>query len=194
MTTDEIMELTLQSLTTAVEWILVPLIMVGLVVLARSMTTRAEEGERFVSARAGGWAGLVLFLIYFLHALPSFRPPGPDVEVGMSVNIAGTLFGAAVGITILKGLSMLAPDRIVGVVVLLLTFAGLSSFHSYIFLEATNDFFLAAVLGAALGALLYMMAFPQSVEKSEAQVELERPEEIYRTAAPRATSPRAGHS
>jgi hypothetical protein len=188
MTADDIIALTLETVTLAVQWVLVPMIMAGLVVLARSMVARAEEGERLTSARAGAWAGLVLFAIYFAQSLPAFRTPGLGTETGMTINILGIVLGTGLGAALLWGLSVLAPDRIIGVVVLLLTFAGLSSFHSYVFLETRNEFFVAAVLGTALGALFHMMVFPSSVERSE-QADERQAEEVYRVASSRPGPP-----
>lgn len=194
MTADEIAALALEILTITVVWVLIPLIMLGLVILARSMVMRAEEGEQLTAARAGGWAGLVLFFIYFLHSFQAFRAPGPGIEAGMPVDVWGILIGAGIGAFLLWGLSTVAPGRIVGVVVLLLTFAGLTAFHSYIFLEVMSEFFVAGVLGTALGALLHMMVFPRSVEKPADEGQPSASEEIYRTAPSRTGSPQTGRS
>ena len=51
-------------------WLIVPSIMAGLALLGRSIVKRTVEGENKVTAIAGGWAGLVLFVIYFIYKLP----------------------------------------------------------------------------------------------------------------------------
>jgi hypothetical protein len=171
MTADDVFARTLEYITFGVEWVLIPLIMAGLVVVARSMVTRAEEPDRRTSARAGWWAGLLLFVIYFIQALPSFRVPGPAAEGGIALDIVAIVVGAGLGFGILWALSFLSAARVLGFVVLLLTFAGLASLHTYLFLEGRGEWFIAGVLGTALGALLHMIVFPRSLTATEEEGE-----------------------
>lgn len=160
MTADESISLSFEVLTLAVAWILVPLIMGGLVVMARSLVVRAEGPERVTAARAGWWAGLLLFLIYFVHSLPVFRPPDPTVAGTLTLGLGPLVLGVGLGFALLWGLSFLSAARVGGLVVLLLTAAGLGSLHTYIFLDDRGDWLVAGVLGGALGALLHLIVFP----------------------------------
>lgn len=171
MTADDAFARTLEYLTFGVEWVLIPLIMAGLVVVARTMMVRADEPDRRTSARAGWWAGLLLFVIYFIQALPSFRVPGAAAHDGIALDLWAVVVGAVVGFGVLWGLSFLSAARVVGFVVLLLTFAGLASLHTYIFLEGRGEWFIAGVLGTALGALLHMIVFPRSLTEAEEEDE-----------------------
>jgi hypothetical protein len=163
MTTNEIFALTLEIVTITLQWILIPLILVGLIMLGRSLVLRAEEGERRTAARAGWWAGLILFFLFFVHELPAFRAPGPGVESGIGVGVGGVALGTLVGFVVLLALSFLSAARVTGFLVLFLTFAGLASLHSYLFLEDRGDLFVAGTLGMALGGLLHTMVFPGSL-------------------------------
>lgn len=153
----------LEVLTLAVVWILVPLIMVGLVVMARSLLHRSKHEERRTAARAGWWAGMVLFFVYFLAGLPSFRTPVPGEPITLGIGIWPLVIGVALGFAALWATGRFAPNRVIGFVVLLLTFAGLAVFHTYVFIDATTEPFLSVLLGAALGALLHMMVFPDAM-------------------------------
>lgn len=181
MTADRTLALSMEALTIVVAWILVPLIMVGLVVVARTVVTRATDPDRLTAARAGWWAGLLLFLLYFIHTLPDFRPPDPMGTSGLGVHGWGTLLGAAAGFAFLWGLSFLSAARVGGLVVLLLTVAGLASLHTYVFLESRGEWLVGGVLGGALGALLHLVVFPGSLTGSdEAEAEPDDKPALYR--------------
>ena len=160
MTPEDGISLSMEFLTLAVAWGLIPLIMGGLVVVARSLVARAEGAERVTAARAGWWAGLLLFVLYFVHSLPAFRPPDPLSVGTFSLGLWPILLGAVLGFGLLWGLSFLSAARVGGLVVLLLTVAGLGSLHTYIFLEDRGEWLVAGVLGGALGALLHLIVFP----------------------------------
>lgn len=168
MSIDDISRVVLDGFTVGVTWVVVPLIMAGLALLAHSMVLRSGPGDHKTSARAGGWAGLVLFFLYFVDSLGAFRTPGPDVEVGLELHVWAITVAALVSLGVLGGLSFLAPERVVGFVVLILTFSGLTTFHSYLFLESRNELFIGAVLGAVLGTLLHMMVFPATLKSQAA--------------------------
>lgn len=129
-------------------------------VVARSLVARAEGAERVTAARAGWWAGLLLFVLYFVHSLPAFRPPDPLSVGEFTLGLWPILLGAATGFGLLWALSFLSAARVGGLVVLLLTVAGLASLHTYIFLDDRGEWLVAGVLGGALGALLHLIVFP----------------------------------
>ncbi len=163
MTWDQIFDLALETLTIGLQWVAIPLILAGLVLVGRSMVHRARDQEQLTAGRAGWWAGLILFFLFFVHELPAFRPPHTGVEGGVVVDIWGVVAGTALGFAILWGVSFLSAARVVGFLVLFLTFAGLASLHSYLFLETRNQFFIAGTLGMALGGLLHLIVFPGSL-------------------------------
>lgn len=175
MTTDETVALILDILTQTVAWVLVPLIMLGLVVVARTMVLKADDPDRLTAARAGWWAGLLLFLLYFIYALPDFRPPDLTGQGGLSIHVWGTVLGAVAGFAFLWGLSFLSAARVAGLVVLLLTVAGLASLHTYLFLENRGEWLVGGVLGGALGALLHLVVFPGSLTGTGREKEEEPP-------------------
>jgi hypothetical protein len=155
--------LVLELLTLGIAWVLIPLIMGGLVVVARSLVSRAEGEERRTAARAGWWSGLLLFLIYFIHSLPDFGPPDPTAAGTITLGLWPILLGAGMGFALLWGLSFLSAARVGGLVVLLLTAAGLGSLHTYLFLEDRGGWLVAGMLGGSLGALLHLIIFPGSL-------------------------------
>ncbi len=167
MTPEEGLTLTMEFLTLGVAWVLIPIIMGGLVVVAWSLVVRAEGPDRATAARAGWWAGLLLFLLYFLHSLPELRPPDPTAPGSLVVGFWPVVLGAGLGFALLWGLSFLSAARVGGLVVLLLTVAGLSSLHTYLFLEERGEWLVGGVLGGALGALLHLIVFPGSFTREE---------------------------
>jgi len=185
MTVDEILLLTLEVVTLTLQWVLIPLILAGLVLVGRSLVTRTRNEERRTAARAGWWAGLILFFLYFVHQLPAFRPPGPGVESAIQVSVWGVVLGVGLGFLLLWGLSFLSAARVIGFLVLLLTFAGLASLHSYLFLEDRGQAFIGGTLGMALGGLLHTMVFPGSLfktgsdEEEEESLEPQRARRMY---------------
>jgi len=182
MTWDQIIEVALETLTVGLQWVVIPLILAGLVLVAWSMVNRARDEEQLTAGRAGWWAGLILFFLFFVHELPAFRPPAPGVEGGVTVDVWGVVAGTVLGFAVLWGMSFLSAARVVGFLVLFLTFAGLSSLLSYLFLETRNEFFIAGTLGTALGGLLHLIVFPGSllVTKSDKDVDGTRHQEAPR--------------
>lgn len=184
MTWEQVFPLGLEILTILLQWVAIPLILLGLVVVGRSMVNRARDEEQGTAGRAGWWAGLILFFIFFVHELPAFRAPQAGVDGAVVIDIWGVAAGTALGFAILWGVSFLSAARVVGVLVLFLTFAGLSSAHSYLFLESRNAFFIAGTLGMALGGLLHLILFPKSLflsrsdEADEASAR-EEPRRVY---------------
>lgn len=163
MNWDQVFALSLEILTIILQWVAIPLILVGLVVVARSLVNRARDDEQATAGRAGWWAALLLFFIFFVHELPAFRAPQAGVDGGVVIDIWGLAAGTVLGFAILWGVSFLSAARVVGFLVLFLTFAGLSSAHSYLFLESRNEFLIAGTLGMALGGLLHLIVFPKSL-------------------------------
>ncbi|MDP2278075.1 MAG: hypothetical protein Q8K51_07620, partial [Nitrospirota bacterium] len=78
-------------------WIVVPVILGGIFMLGRSIMKNVTDGENRTSARAGFWAGLVLFVIYFVYEIQLFKTPEFIKITTLQINILGVIIGAILG-------------------------------------------------------------------------------------------------
>jgi len=145
-------------------WIVIPVILIGLFFLGRSIINSVALKENKTSAKAGFWGGLVLFVIYFLFEIPLFKTPQFVKIESLRLNIPGVLIGGLFGFFILFILKYVIPTRVVGFVVLFLTFSSTAALYSYIFIQTFNDWLLSSTLGVAFGALLHITVWPRSVQ------------------------------
>jgi len=151
-------------LTFILLWLIIPSIMAGLVLMGRSIVKRAVEGENKVTARAGWWAGLVLFVIYFIYKMPSFQVPEIIIDRTLELNLRGVILGTLVGFVFLWILKICISTRVVGFIILFLVFSGTSFLYSYFFIRTFNDFLLSSTLGIAFGVLLHIIVMPKSIQ------------------------------
>ena len=158
------LQLISQGLTFFLVWIAIPSIMLGISLLARSIMSRIPEGENKVSARAGWWAGLVLFAIYFFYEMPSFHVLEISVQASLRLDILGVLLGSIGGFFLLWVLKCVVSTRVVGFVILFLCFSGFAALYTYFFLSIFNNVLASSVLGIAFGSLIHVVAMPDSVK------------------------------
>ena len=151
-------------LTFILLWLIIPSIMAGLVLMGRSIVKRAVEGENKVTARAGWWAGLVLFVIYFIYKMPSFQVPEIIIDRTLELNLRGVILGTLVGFVLLWILKICISTRVVGFIILFLVFSGTSFLYSYFFIRTFNDILLSSTLGIAFGVLLHIIVMPKSIQ------------------------------
>lgn len=149
----------LDVLVALVIWIAVPSIMIGLVMLGHWASHQTEEGDLRTAARAGFWAGLVCFVIFFAATLRYSGVPTEWVR-NLHVEPLSVLGGLVGGFLLFQALARLLRTRAIGFLVLLLAFSGITALYSYIFLRGFNDAILSASLGVALGLLLHVVVLP----------------------------------
>jgi|SRR3990167_3978452 len=146
-------------------WLIVPVIMVSLVFIGRAIINRTAKGENKTAAEAGFFGGLVLFIIYFIYQLPSFRTSEISVDNIYQSNIWGAFLGMSFGIILLAVLRKILATKMIGFVTMILTFCGMASVFSYFFIRTFNDVLLPAILGIAFAVLLYVVILPKSVHE-----------------------------
>jgi hypothetical protein len=144
-------------------WIIVPIILLGIIVLAGWIVKRTAEGEHRLSVKAGYWAGLIGFVAFVVYEKQSFHLP--EISKAVAIELSLIYFGLAVcfGLFLLHILKLFIPTRLAGFVVLLLVFSGASSLFSYFFVQSVNDVLLSCALGVSLGVLLHVIVFPKNV-------------------------------
>ncbi|HDL15005.1 MAG TPA: hypothetical protein ENH28_02435 [Euryarchaeota archaeon] len=160
----EFLAVIVNVLTFIVLWLVVPAIMAGLVLMGRSIANKVPEGENKIAARAGWWAGLVLFVIYFIYKMPSFRVPEITVYRTLELNLWGVILGILVGFVLLWILRKWVYTKVIGFVILLLVFSGTSLFYSYFFIRTFNEIVLSSTLGIAFGVLVHIIVMPKSIQ------------------------------
>lgn len=144
-------------------WVFVPGIMLGVVVLSKRLAAKVKNSEMKTSARAGWWAGMILFVFFFIYQIPKFKLPNSLIDPSIELSYLGALSGAFVGFIILFGLKTLIESRAIGLITMLLSFSGTSALYSYFFIRMHNDILMSSSLGVAFGALLYIVVFPKKM-------------------------------
>lgn len=154
-----------QGISLIVYWIVVPLIMFALFLFAVNIASRAPNSEAKTSAKAGMWAGLILFVIFVINQMESLYSPDFRTTVLVNVSFWLVAFGTILGFCLLLGVRFLLPTRQVGFIVLILTTASTASLYSYVFIASIRHFALSTTLGLGLGALLHIIILPSSVKE-----------------------------
>ena len=150
-------------LTFIVYWIVIPVILGGLFYVGISIVKNIAQDENKISAQAGFWAGLILFIVYFIYLIPLFKPPNFSKITTLEINIVGVIIGCILGIVFLFIIKYSLPKRIVGFVVMFLTMSSSAALYSYIFIQTFNKFMVSSTLGFAFGSLLHMIIWPNSI-------------------------------
>lgn len=145
-------------------WGVTPAIFIALLVLAVMIMKRTAYDERRTSARAGFWAGLVLFVGYAISQSQTLKMPTSFFRYLPEFDLLPAAIGFTIGFLFLWGVKFLLLTRMVGLVSLVLSATGVSSLYSYIFVDTLRDKILFLALGFAFGALLHIVFFPGSIQ------------------------------
>ena len=146
-----------------VVWIIVPIVIFAILILAIRIVSGVSNSDHKVSARAGLWAGLLLFVVYVVSQLATLQNISFSVDYFSYVpqfNLINTIIGSILGFAFFAGIRYIIPTRLVGLIVLLLTWASTSALFSYIFIQSTRNSVMCFALGTLIGALVYVVIFP----------------------------------
>ncbi len=145
-------------------WGVVPAIFVALLVFGVIIVKRTAYDERRTSARAGFWAGLVLFTGYVISQSPTLKRPASIFRYLPELDLLPAAIGFIAGFLFLWGVRFLLLTRMVGLVSLVLSALSVSGLYSYIFIDALREKILFFALGFTFGALLHIVFFPSSIK------------------------------
>jgi hypothetical protein len=146
-----------------VAWVIVPIVILAILALAIRIISSVSDSDNEVSAKAGFWAGLLLFVVYVVSQLATLENitfTSDYFNYMPQFNILTTVIGSVIGFASLAGMSYLIPTRVVGLVTLLLTCASTSALFNYIFIENDRNLVMCFAVGTLVGALIYMVVFP----------------------------------
>jgi len=153
-------------------WGIVSAILLALLIFGIIIVRRTSYDERRTSARAGFWAGLVLFIGYVISQSHTLKIPASIFRYLPALDLVPAGIGFVIGFLFLWGVRSLLLTRMVGIVTLILSALSTSALYSYIFIDALRDKILFLALGFAFGALLHIVFFPGST-KIDREVEKE---------------------
>jgi hypothetical protein len=137
--------------------------MFAILLFATRIVRTTSQHELKVSAKAGLWAGLLLFVVYVISKLPMLREPTFNFRSLPQFDSWPAVVGFAVGFFVLWGVRFSVKTPLVGLVTLVLSAASASALYSYVFLESLRASMLFWALGLAFGTLLHMVFFPKSI-------------------------------
>ena len=152
-----------EIVTFVIQWVVVPCIMLALLIFAKVIVGSVRDQQIRVSARAGFWGGLIVFVTYVVSQLNAIRTPRFDFFELPGLLIVPIIFGLIVGFLFLWLLRIALPTRLVGFITLLLSATSTSALFSYVFINYLRVIILYWTLGTALGILLHIVLFPTSV-------------------------------
>ncbi len=138
-----------------IQWVVVPLIMVALFILALVIAGRVSSNK--ASAWSGFWAGLVVFVVYIVSQLNTLRDPVFSSAQLPGFQFIPLLIGAVAGYLFLWLARLLADTSLVGFTTLLLAASSTSALFTYIFIDSLRVFVLYLTLGIALGILIHII-------------------------------------
>ena len=162
---NQILPFFLQISSFVIFWLIVPVMMIGLIFASRSIIKRSSKGENKIGAEAGFWGGFILFIIYFIYQLPLFKASEISIDKIHETNVWGALLGLFLGLVLLLILKKVLSTNMIGFVTLILTFCGMASTYSYLFIRTFNDVLLPGILGIAFAVLLYIVVMPKSLHE-----------------------------
>ena len=141
----------LRAVFAIVIWTFVPAILIVAIVKTYGIGDKIEHKVYKSAARSGFSGGFVLFLIFLIHQLGLFVQNGfPDAAIYQGFNVWLAVFSMLATYAVFYGGRVL-PARLVGWVVLLITFASCWALFHYLFIHTANEYILSVVLGIAFG-------------------------------------------
>ena len=154
----------LRAIFSIVIWTFVPAILIVAIAKSYGIGNKIEHKTYKSAARSGFVGGFVLFLIFLIHQLGLFVQNGfPDAAIYQGFNIWLAVFAMLATYGIFYGGRAL-PARMVGWVVLLISFASCWTLFHYLFIHTANEYILSVVLGIAFGVFSQTAFSPITID------------------------------
>lgn len=156
----------LQSIFYFVVWVLIPLILLILIWLIKSISSNVEEKKHRSAMVSGYWAGIMLFIILLIYQISIFMKAGfPRNEVYQGFSLPLAMSSALVVFILFLGGKKITPPVISGVLVLIFSFLSYSALFHYLFIRTYNDILLSTILGGIFGFLTHLAVSPVSLKE-----------------------------
>lgn len=156
----------LRTIFNFIIWVFIPVTLLGVIWFMGSVPGRIEDKRHRSAARAGFWAGIMLFIIILIYQVNIFLKisfPHNEIFQGFSIQLA--LSSALITFLLFLGGKKIIPPGASGWLVLVLTFVSSSALLHYLFIRTYNDLLLSIILGALFGLLTHFAAFPSSLKE-----------------------------
>lgn len=154
----------LKAVFDIVIWTFVPTILIVAIVKTYGIGKKIENKVYRSAARSGFIGGFVLFLIFLIHQLGQFVIHGfPDAAIYQGFNVYLAIFSMLATFGIFYGGQVL-PARLVGWVVLIISFLAFWTLFHYLFIHTANKHILSVVLGVAFGIFSHTAFSPITID------------------------------
>lgn len=124
-----------EMISLIVLWGVIPAILLALLIFSMIIVRRTSYDERRTSARAGFWAGLVLFVGFVISQSHTLKMPASIFRYLPALDLIPAGIGFMIGFLFLWGVRFLLTTRMVGLVSLILSAVSASGLYSYIFID-----------------------------------------------------------
>jgi|GEM_PF-906536 hypothetical protein len=154
----------LRAIFSIVIWTFVPTILIVAIVKAYRIGDKIDNKLYKSAARSGFLGGFVLFLIFLIHQLGLFVQNGfPDAAIYQGFNVWLAVFAMFATYVIFYSGRVL-PARLVGWIVLIISFASWWTLFHYLFIHTANEYILSTVLGIAFGIFSHTAFSPVTID------------------------------
>lgn len=148
------MEAVLKFIFYLIIWLFVPVVLAVAIRFLATVHKKSGVTFRKHSARAGFWAGFMLFMIMLIYQMSIFFKTGfPHNDIFIGFNLWLSLATALI-VFILAA----PPVTMASWLILVFTFASFFGLFHYIFIRTYNDIILSIVTGFAFGFLAHLAA------------------------------------
>lgn len=155
---------TLNFLFDVVVWVVVPLIMLIILMMAKRTAKDPDFSREVKSIKAGFWGGVVLVAILVVYKVRDYLTIGfPDNPIFQGFDLLTTFLAAMAVVILFNSKNAVASEKTIGLTVLATTAASLYALISYLLIRDHNQLLLSATLGVAFGGLLHFAGSPKSL-------------------------------
>lgn len=160
------MESALKLIFDLVIRVFVPLLLIIAIFLLNHLWRAMENKKYQASARAGFWAGFMLFVIILIYQVGIFLKTGfPNDPLFRGFNIWLALGGGMAAFIFSYGGKKIIPPKYSGWVVLTITFACFYALFHYLFIRTFNEIILSLTLGITFGILAHISSSPALIHE-----------------------------
>ena len=154
----------LRAIFNLVIWTFVPAVFLVAIVKSHGLADKIGNKTYKNAARSGFTGGMVLFFITLIWQLGQFVKNGfPDAGIYQGFNLFLALACAIATFALFYG-GRAVPVKLVGWIVLLISFGSFWCLFHYLFIHTANEYILSLVLGIAFGIFSHTAFSPVTID------------------------------